>query len=273
MNRKSLLPHICYVVPGLYTFMTRILPEGFCRGVRFHFYGYVITVMPLLFMPEFWHFNVFQLVVSLFSGFALLYAVYEVLYVVNDFIAIKYEDAPTFRANNVALNPFIFILVRACLSAFLLLSMRYLSIAQPRFYDIVYALASLILTGVAHNSIRSKLARNPTHASLRVLRFSFPALCVVGLSYMPAMLVSLLPFMIFDEISYYVHNIRKLYGLNLRKLKRARIPLCIPLSAFLPFQILVLIALNALFFISGNLIVIVISLFRKIHARIIRSVR
>lgn len=109
--------------------------------------------------------------------------------------------------------------------------------------------------------MKVKLARIPAHSALRCLRFSYPSSYAIGLNYLPSMIVALLPFIILDEISYYSHNMCKL---NLAfNTPISKIPLYYRLLAFLPFQLLLLFALDTPYFISGVLDILFISIIKK----------
>jgi hypothetical protein len=121
------------------------------------------------------------------------------------------------------------------------------------------------MIGIIHNIIRNKFARHPTHVALRVLRFSFPTVWAVGLISIPASLIALLPNAIYDEIGYFRHNLRKLLkkaDLNSGELPRT--PFYELYLAYLPFQVLVLMAMNMPTFLLGNIVLIVASLLRKL---------
>ncbi len=251
-----------YIVPGFYTLRTRIYPEGF-RGFRFHFYGYFITVFPLVVMHIVNIAMLLHYLLLLVIGFLQLYTVYEIFYVINDFVSVKYEDAPTYRFTNTTLNTIYFSILRV---AMLLLSIELsLFLKHPHVFDAIYILITLSLIEIIYNSIKNKLARIPAHSALRCLRFSYPSAYAVGLNYLPSMIVALFPFIILDEISYYSHIMCKLHSAFNTPI--SRIPLYQRLLAFLPFQLLLLFALNTPYFISGVLGILFISIIKKLLDR------
>ncbi|MEM4004209.1 MAG: hypothetical protein QXM43_01085 [Desulfurococcaceae archaeon] len=244
-----------YIVPGFYTFRTRIYPEGF-RGFKFHSYGYFITIFPLIVMHIY---NVIHYLLLLVIGFLQLYMVYEIFYVINDFISVKHEDAPTYRSINISININFFYILRITM---LLLSIEVsLFLKHPYTFDAICTLITLSLIEIIYNNKKMKLARIPTHAALRCLRFSYPSLYAIGLKYLPSMIIALFPFIILDEISYYSHIMRKLYPAFNTPIPK--IPLYYRLLEFLPFQLLLLFALDTPYFISGVLGILFISIIKK----------
>ncbi|MEM1510834.1 MAG: hypothetical protein QW096_13285 [Thermofilaceae archaeon] len=255
----SIVKVLYYVVPGFYTFRTRIYPEGF-RGFRFHFYGYFITIFPLIMIHIAMLLHYLLLLVI---AFLQLYIVYEIFYVINDFISVKHEDAPTYRSINITLNVYLFSILRI---AMLLLSIELsLCLKHPYIFDAIYILITLSLIEIIYNSTKVKLARIPTHSALRCLRFSYPSSYAIGLKYLPSMIIALFPFIILDEISYYSHIMCKSHSAFNTFIPK--IPLYYRLLAFLPFQLLLLFALDTPYFVSGVFAILFISIIKKLLGR------
>lgn len=271
MDKQSLssknLRMIVYYLPGVYTFSTRIKPEGILKSLLFHCLGYVITVLPIpLFLLEVHHIDYLSALakytVGLILGFILLYTVYEMLYLINDFFAVKRESIPTLRASHLTLNPYIFIVMRTLLTIGLLILSLILD--KTTYIDKYVMLALIIAVGLLHNSLKNKFARSITHASLRILRFSFPTCYTMGLNHLPAMFISLFPIVLRDEISYYTYNLSKLIGSNFKHYQELRIPLYITLATYMPLQVVLLKELNSLPFILGNVSLCILSLMSNV---------
>lgn len=131
-----------YIVPSFYTFRTRTYPEGF-RGLRFHFYGYFITVLPLIVMHIVNIAMLLHYLLLLAIGFLQLYMVYEIFYVINDFISVKHEDAPTYRSTNITLNIMYFSILRVTMLLFSIELSLFLK--HPHTFDAIYILITLSL--------------------------------------------------------------------------------------------------------------------------------
>jgi len=260
------------LLPGLYTYKTRIQPEGL-KALKFHS-TYLITVLPLLaesLMRLIFEglFHLFLMTLSkLILSFVTLYLIYEIWYVVNDFVSVKREVAPTHRAKDISLNVYAFIILRSVMFiiiALLLLNQRVQDLS-PRDLSFLYIVMCIFVVGMFHNFNPNNLTRNVSHATMRILRFSYPAVYVGGLGTLPACIIALMPLIILDEISYIVYQLNKVFCRETNKtIKLPRAPLLFHLSAILPLQIMALIAIKMPWYIFGNVVLILFSLIRRLR--------
>jgi len=256
---------LLYFAPGYYTWKTRIQPEGI-KAFLFHSYGYIVSCFPLL-AQAILKWSILSTIRNLFFGFVLLYSFYEVLYVINDFVAVKYEALPTYRAQGIQIKLVYFVLVRGI---YVIMFLEILSLYVKNLWEIIYILISIIVIGIMHNFNTDKFLRHPTHATLRILRFSFPAIIDGGLIVVVLTLISLLPNIIYDELSYYMHNLAKaLQGdfKELRILPKIKVPYYKLYLMYIPFQVMILYYLNAIIFLTGNMVLLVASIFRKLCSK------
>jgi hypothetical protein len=204
---------------------------------------------------------------NLFFGFALLYSFYEVLYVINDFVAVKYEALPTYRAQGIQIRLVYFVLVRGI---YVIMFLGILSLYVKNLWEIIYILISIIVIGIMHNFNTDKFLRHPTHTTLRILRFSFPAVINEGLIVVILTLISLLPNIIYDELSYYMHNLAKALQGDSKELRiqpKIKVPYYKLYLMYIPFQVMILYYLNAIIFLTGNMILFAASILRKLWSR------
>lgn len=260
------MQYIIYFAPGYYTWKTRIKREGI-KALLFHSYGYIISCVPLLTQAILRN-SVLSTIKDLLLGFILLYSFYEILYVINDFIAVKYETMPTYRAQQIRMKLTYFILVR---SVYTMLLLKILSLLHIKtLWEIIYVLIVILIIGIMHNFNTGKFSRHPTHAALRILRFSFPAIIDGGLIIVILTLISLLPNIIYDELSYYMHNLAKVLQDNFKELRmwpKTKVPYYKLYLMYMPFQVMILYYLNALTFLTGNIVLFVASILRKLYSK------
>jgi len=254
-----------YFVPGYYTWRTRIRPEGI-GALMFHSYGYIVSCFPVL-LQAILKDDALSALRDLLLGFILLYTLYEVLYVFNDFVAIKYETLPTYRAQGLDINFIYFALIR---SAYAIVLLKIISFCSGNLWEVIYALACILLIGIIHNLNTDKFSRHPTHMLLRILRFSFPAIIDEGLMIVVFTLISLLPNLIYDELGYFIHNLAKALRGNCEKVniqQKIKVPYYKLCMMHMPFQIMILYHLNALIFLSGNILLLIGSIFREVYRK------
>jgi len=277
MNLKNVA---IMLLPGLYTYETRIKPEGL-KALLFHNMGYLITVSPLLaeslirFTVDGTLHYMFMILSKLIIGFVTLYLIYEIWYVVNDFVSVKREFAPTHRGRGISLNVYVFIVVRFTMFIVIVLLFHLLLLSQqveylsPKDFSFLYIVCGIFAVGLLHNFNRNNLTRNVSHATMRILRFSYPAVYVDGLGTLPACIIALLPLTILDEISYIVYQLNKVYYKEVGKtITLPRAPLLLHYLAVLPLQIMALSAINMPWYILGNVLLVLASLIKLLHKRI-----
>jgi hypothetical protein len=256
---------LSYFASGYYTWKTRIQPEGI-KAFLFHSYGYIVSCLPLL-AQAILESSILSTIRNLLFGFVLLYSFYEVLYVINDFVAVKYEALPTYRAQGIQIKLAYFVFVRG---VYIIMFLRILSLYVKNLWEIIYVLISILVIGIMHNFNTDKFLRHPTHATLRILRFSFPAIIDGGLIVVIFALISLLPNIIYDELSYYTHNLAKALQGDFKELRiqpKIKVPYYKLYLMYIPFQAMILYYLNALIFLSGNMVLLAASILRKLCSR------
>jgi len=83
-------------------------------------------------------------------------------------------------------------------------------------------------------------------------------------------LISLLPNIIYDELSYYTHNLAKALQGDFKELRiqpKIKVPYYKLYLMYIPFQAMILYYLNALIFLSGNMVLLAASILRKLCSR------
>jgi len=183
--------------------------------------------------------------------FIVLHSIYEVGYVYNDWIRIRYEEKPTIRRYVEDINPLLSIILRGIYIvslSFFLFSLSY-----------IYAVLLLMLAIVNHNRKVEKYKQLITLPLMRTAKYMFVPIAMSGfnIEFLGGCLVLLLPLFIMEGeaiagsvIRFYDHPKTSF-----------RFPYYVWFLTFLPFQALLLFRYPIWIF-SGELLFMAISVVR-----------
>lgn len=179
--------------------------------------------------------------------FIALNSIYEIGYVYNDWIRVKYDEKPTIRNYVKEINPPLAIALRA---TYMLPGLFFFPLSY------VVALTLLSFAILNHNLRKRKIEKAVTLPFMRVIKYMFIPIAISGLDLeiVGSCLILLMPlFMIEGEIiAWDVIN-------HYEKLKTSlRFPYYVWFLTFLPFQALLLLK-YPIWVLSGELIFMLIS--------------
>jgi len=212
--------------------------------------------------------NLPSFVASYLLALMLLINLYEIQYLINDVIAIRWEDKPTYREYVKEVKGFVFQLVVVSRLAYVTVLYNLLSSFGISSIKIIIAILTLGFTFLLHNIQRIHLYRIMTYTLIRFSRYIFiPLILLTDSAYLYHLIIVLLPMLIVDVVTANHYTLSKYgikYELNLP-------PLYYLFTLFLPIQIALIYPRIAL--LCGNIIVIVVSLCKNILIDIVKTKR
>jgi len=188
----------------------------------------------------------------LFSiGYLILTCIYEIFYVLNDVVFVRREDKPSIRRYVYNISMCRVIVVR--LIYIIVLVYLLLVYFQVSFTNICIAISLLTLTLAIHNLQTIKLKRIYTFSVLRLARWFFIPISILGPSKASCIFVPLIPYFVIELIKGYNYELSK-YGIQV---PRIAIRESYVYAIFLPLQIVSLYPNTLL--LLGNIIVMLIT--------------
>ncbi|MEM1661001.1 MAG: hypothetical protein QXR17_07695 [Candidatus Bathyarchaeia archaeon] len=152
--------------------------------------------------------------IGLFLANILLTALYEIQYVVNDVIVSKREDKPTHRIYGISILLIVF--SRLLYSVILIPCLLTLGFTKN---SITLALLGLFLAFFFHNIEPIKLRRSMTFPLVRLARYSFIPLTMIGEEkLLRDVIIAYMPLLILESISGFKYNVEK-YGYVLPEIR------------------------------------------------------
>jgi len=142
-----------------------------------------------------------------------LNAIYEIGYIVNDVYAVKREDHPTLRPEAKRIDPPIAITAR--LATALASTYALVEFGGTSPYNVAAAAALLAYAIALHNSVKVKAWRIHTFTLLRVSKYIFAPLIVLGDLYQSLLvLLATLPVIVSMMTEWYMKRTIREYGLG-----------------------------------------------------------
>ncbi|MEM1510931.1 MAG: hypothetical protein QW096_13785 [Thermofilaceae archaeon] len=195
--------------------------------------------------------------IGLFLANILLTALYEIQYVVNDVIVSKREDKPSHRIYSTNISLIVF--SRLLYSVIAILCLLTLGFTKN---NIALALLGLFLAFSFHNIEPIKLRRSMTFPLVRLARYSFIPLIVIGKEKLLCdVIIAYIPLLILESISGFKYNVEK-YGYALPEI---RYPWFYLFGIFLPLQLLLVSDWRIL---GGNFLLTLLSLLKNLLFRV-----
>jgi len=182
--------------------------------------------------------------------------IYEILYLYNDIVAIRWEDKPTLRNYVESLSIRLAILTRLIYIFILSLILIYFFNIDPR--SIMISIALLLQASLIHNLIKIKSKRIYSYTVMRITRILFAPNIILfpHFEYLSKLIVVTLPNLVWDIVGGRDAYIRK-YNASI-SLPETRMSWYIIYSIFLPPQ---LVMLNFDYrLLAGNIFIITLSL-------------
>ncbi|MEM1830912.1 MAG: hypothetical protein QXJ97_05200 [Desulfurococcaceae archaeon] len=186
----------------------------------------------------------------------LLTALYEIQYIVNDVIVSKREDKPSHRIYGISI--LLIVLLRLLYSVITISCLLTLGFTAN---NIALALLGLFLAFFFHNIEPIKLRRSMTFPLVRLARYSFIPLIMIGREKLLSdVIVAYMPLLILESISGFKYNVEK-YGYILPEI---RYPWFYVFGIFLPLQLLLVSDWRIL---GGSFLLTLLSLFKTSCSR------
>jgi len=192
------MSRLLYYLPFGYFLKTRLNTKA-----AFLFHGYAEYLLGMLLLMD----SGF-VPISAVSNFILAYlafiSVYEIGYIINDFISIKFEEKPRERLGNIIISDatiYAWILIRVITFLFLT---HYLHLLSSLNWWIFYAV--LIGTFALHNVLKKKEFKILTFISLAFLRFYAPLFPFIEATYLVNSIIGILLFYVFFRTLTYMDS-------------------------------------------------------------------
>jgi len=189
-----------------------------------------------------------------FALWILLHTIYDIFYVMNDYIFIKYEESPTIRKylpKNSVKKTIVLRLVYAIMLLFILINNFKMK------FMLLFATIILVLMNILHNFANEHL-RIFTFGSLRLAKWLFIPL-IIKCDSVPYILLLLLPCFHDNIIKYYQHKFARKYMF----VSKFDVPLWERFIIYLPLQFLVVYP--NIYVLFPNIIIVIFSIiFTKI---------
>ncbi|MEM4947478.1 MAG: hypothetical protein QXH05_04955 [Thermosphaera sp.] len=200
--------------------------------------------------------------IGLFLANILLTALYEIQYVVNDVIVSKREDKPSHRMYDTS----ILLIVSSRLFYSVIATLCLLTLGFTK-NNITLALLGLFLAFFFHNIEPIKLRRSITFPLVRLARYSFIPLIMIGEKKMLSdVIIAYTPLLILESISGFKYNVEK-YGYVLPEI---RYPWFYVFGIFIPLQLLLVSDWRML---GGNFLLTLLSLLKNLLFRVLSTRR
>ena len=134
----------------------------------FHTYYEWMPAIIIFLINDFGYLASFKL---FFLSYALFICVYEIGYIFNDYVAVKYEDNPRLRNQDTSVNNLIlFGWITLRLAVFLIISLLFFEI--NRIFISFYIL--LVISFFLHNQLKNTDLKYLTFINLSIFRFTAP---------------------------------------------------------------------------------------------------
>jgi len=182
--------------------------------------------------------------------------IYEILYLYNDIVTIRWEDKPTLRNYVRSLSIRLAILTRLIYIFILSLILIYIFYIDPR--SIMISIVLLLQASLIHNLIKIKSKRIYSYTAMRITRILFAPNIILfpHFEYLSKLIVVTLPNLVWDIVGGRDAYIRK-YNASI-SLPETRMSWYIIYGIFLPPQ---LVMLNFDYrLLAGNIFIITLSL-------------
>lgn len=201
-------------------------------------------------------------IIGLILTNVLLTALYEIQYIINDTIVSNYEDKPSYRKYNISIS--MIMISRILYSIVIFVCLLELGFSTS---NIFLAISLLFLAFLFHNLELVKLRRAITFPLVRLARYLFIPLVLVGQGRLLAdVMIAYIPLLISETISGFKYNAEK-YGCNLPEI---RYPWFYVFGIFLPIQLLLV---SNWYLLGGNILLVIMSFFKNTLSRALLSRR
>lgn len=218
--------------------------------VRRLFREFTILFFALYFMLNYEFFNFLVLFALLLVA---VYSIYEIGYLYNDFVRVKYDEKPTIRPYVDIIDAKLAAVVRAVYVAFVGVFVR----TFLRSY--IVAICILLIAILNHNLIKRKIDKIAARPFLRVSKYMFIPITMsnFNLEIISSCLLFLLPIIIMDAADVMFFAIKEYEEVKTLPGK----PYYVWFLTFMPLQLLLLFKYSPLIF-TGEFLFIAISMVR-----------